>query len=226
MQEETFTDRMNRPVVIDMCHPCQAFWFDTRESVQLTPGSTLALFRTIGEKTGKPGPSMTDAPRCPRCRGQLKETNDLQKTTRFKYLACPKGDGRFITFFDFLREKEFVKPMNAKQIAELRQQVQTVNCSNCGAPVDVQQGAACGHCGSPLSMFDMKHAEKLVEQLQKAEAVAKTAGPLWEKELASLRKDPHFPNRYQNDVIWKDDVSVSGLVGAGLHAVARWLSER
>ena len=226
MQEETFTDRMSRPVVIDMCHACQAFWFDTRESVQLTPGSTLALFRIIGEKTGKPGPAMTDAPRCPRCRGVLRETNDLQKTTRFKYLACPKGEGRFITFFDFLREKEFVKPMNAKQIAELRQQVQTVNCSNCGAPVDVQQGAACGHCGSPLSMFDMKHAEKLVEQLQKAEAVAQAAGPLWEKELASLRKDPHVPNRYQNDGIWKDDVSVSGLVGAGLHAVARWLSER
>lgn len=225
MQEETFTDRMHRPVVIDMCHACQAFWFDTRESVQLTPGSTLALFRIIGEKTGTPGPAMTDAPRCPRCRSPLKETSDLQKTTRFRYLACPKGEGRFITFFDFLREKEFVKPMNAKQIAELRQQVQTVNCSNCGAPVDVQQGAACGHCGSPLSMFDMKHAETLVEQLRKAEASARTVQPLFEKELAQRRTEGQLLRRYQSDSVWKDDLTVSGLVGAGLHAVARWLSD-
>lgn len=226
MQEESFTDRMNRPVVIDICHHCQAFWFDTRESVALTPGSTLALFRIIGEKTGKPGPAAAGAPSCPRCRARLAETNDLQKTTRFRYLACPKGDGRFITFFDFLREKEFVKPLTAKQIAELREQVQSVNCSNCGAPVDVEQGAACGHCGSPLSMFDMKHAEKLVAQLQKAETIAKTVHPLWEKEMAQLRSGRTSPQRYQNDKVWTEDLTVSGLVGAGLHAVARWLSEK
>jgi hypothetical protein len=226
MQEESFMDRLNRPVVIDICHPCQAFWFDTRESVSLTPGSTLALFKIIGDKTGKPGPAGTDTPRCPRCREKLKETNDLQKTTRFRYLACPKGEGRFISFFDFLREKEFVKPMTARQIAELREQVQTVNCSNCGAPVDVEQGAACKHCGSPLSMFDMKHAEKLVGQLQKAEAVAQTVHPLFEKEFAAMRKEGTSPTRFANDRVWKEDVSVSGLVGAGLHAVARWISER
>jgi hypothetical protein len=225
MQEETFTDRMNRPVVIDMCHGCQAFWFDTRESVALTPGSTLALFKIIGDKTGKPGPAVTDSPRCPRCRNVLKETNDLQKTTRFKYLACTKGDGRFITFFDFLREKEFIKPMTAKQIQELSAQFQAVNCSNCGASVELQQNAACKHCGSPLSLFDMKHAEKLVEQLQKAETVSKTVHPLFEKEFAQLRREGTSPTRFENDSVWAKDVSVNGLVGAGLHAVARWLTE-
>jgi len=225
MQEETFTDRMERAVVIDICHPCQAFWFDTRESVALTAGSTLALFRIIGDKTGRPGPAATPTPRCPRCRNPLQETNDLQKSTRFRYQACPKGDGRFITFFDFLREKEFVKPLTAKQIAELRQQVQAVNCSNCGAPVEVQQNAACAHCSSPLSMFDMQHAEKLVAQLQKADTLAKAAQPLYEKDLAQ-RREPSSPTRFQNDSVWAHDVSASGLVGAGLHAVARWLTDR
>jgi hypothetical protein len=225
MQEEEFIDRMSRPVVIDICHGCQAFWFDTRESVALTPGSTLALFKIIGDKTGTPGAAGTDKPRCPRCREALRETNDLQKTTRFRYLACPKGDGRFITFFDFLREKEFVKPMTQKQIQELRAQVQAVNCSNCGASVDVEQNAACRHCGSPLSMFDMKHAEKLVEQLRKADTVAKTVHPLFEKEFAEMRRNGTSPTRFQNDATWTKDISVSGLVGAGLHAVARWISD-
>jgi len=40
-------------VVIDVCLPCQSFWFDAHESVQLSPGGTLALFRLIGEHTGK-----------------------------------------------------------------------------------------------------------------------------------------------------------------------------
>lgn len=225
MQEESFTDRMSRPVVIDICHACQAFWFDMRESVALTPGSTLALFRIIGEKAGKPG-AATGALNCPRCRSPLAETSDLQKTTRFRYMACPKGDGRFITFFDFLREKEFVKPLTAKQIAELREQVQSVNCSSCGAAVNVEQGAACGHCGSPLSMFDMKHAEKLVVQLQKAESIAKTVHPVWEKELAQRKREGTLPPQYRSDKVWTEDLTVSGLVGAGLHAVARWLSEK
>lgn len=226
MQEESFTDRQNRPVVIDICHQCQAFWFDTRESVALTPGSTLALFRLIGEKTGKPGAAVTDTPRCPRCRERLRETSDLQKTTRFRYLACPKGDGRFITFFDFLREKEFIKPLTLKQLAELREQVQTVNCSNCGAPVNLHVGAACAHCASPLSMLDMKHTEKLVAQLQQSELAARTVHPVWEKEIAEMRAEGHLPHRFQSDDVWQKDLTVSGLVGAGLHAVSRWLSEQ
>ena len=48
MQEETFDAHLDRSVVIDICHVCQSFWFDARESLALTPGSTLALGRKIG----------------------------------------------------------------------------------------------------------------------------------------------------------------------------------
>ena len=54
MQEATFDGHLGRHVSIDICHACQSFWFDTRESVALTPGSTLTLFRIIGEKLSKP----------------------------------------------------------------------------------------------------------------------------------------------------------------------------
>jgi len=54
MQQETFDGHLDRSVVIDICHACQCFWFDARESTSLTPGSTLALFRVIGEKLMRP----------------------------------------------------------------------------------------------------------------------------------------------------------------------------
>ena len=89
--------------------------------------------------------------------------------TRFSYLKCPNDHGRLTTFFDFLREKDFIRPLTPEQLQELRQNVQTVNCSNCGAPVDVARASACGHCGSPLSMLDLQQAAALVEQLQRAD---------------------------------------------------------
>ncbi len=169
MQEQTFDGHAGRPVAIDVCLPCQSFWFDAHESVQLSPGGTLALFRLIGEHAGRRSFSNADVAKCPRCKARLRLTQDMQRATRFSYLKCPNDHGRLTTFFDFLREKDFIRPLTPEQLQELRQNVQTVNCSNCGAPVDVMRGAACGHCRSPLSMLDLKQAAALVEQLQRAD---------------------------------------------------------
>ena len=111
---------------------CQSFWFDARESVSLSPGSTLALFRVIGEKLTRPQHTDSDLAKCPRCKGRLRRTQDMQRATRFEYLNCPNGHGRLISFFDFLREKDFIRPLTPQQIAELRQSVGSVNCANCG----------------------------------------------------------------------------------------------
>ena len=150
MQEQTLDGHAGRPVAIDVCLPCQSFWFDAHESVQLSPGGTLALFRLIGEHAGRRPFSNADLAKCPRCQARLRLTQDMQRATRFSYLRCPNDHGRLTTFFDFLREKDFIRPLTPEQLQELRQNVQTVNCSNCGAPVDVMQGAACAHCRSPL----------------------------------------------------------------------------
>ena len=62
--------------------------------------------------------------KCPRCKAQLRRTQDMQRATRFEYFRCPNDHGRLITFFDFLKEKDFVKPLTPAQIAELRKNVQ------------------------------------------------------------------------------------------------------
>jgi len=222
MREEKFDGHLDRPVVIDLCHPCQSFWFDAHESLSLTPGSTLALFRIIGEHTTRCQPPVADTATCPRCRARLRRTHDMQRMTRFEYLKCPHGHGRLTTFLDFLREKDFIRPLTAHQIAELRQTVESVNCSNCGASVDLTRDARCGHCGSPLSMLDMKQTQALIAQLAaRPDGAVHPALPLG---LARVRRDVDLAfDGFERDEIWFRDASATGLVGAGLSAVARWL---
>jgi hypothetical protein len=219
MQAQTLDGHVGRAVTIDICLPCQSFWFDAHESVQLGPGGTLALFRLIGEHTGKRTFSNADLAKCPRCRARLRLTQDMQRATRFSYLRCPNDHGRLTTFFDFLREKDFIRPLTADQLRELRQNVQTVNCSNCGAPVDVAHASACAHCGSPLSMLDMRQAGALVAQLQKAEARERQPiDPALPLELLRARRQVEASFPQDRGTGWSTD-----LVEAGIQAVASWL---
>ena len=224
MTEHTLDSRMSNPVVIDCCFPCQAFWFDGRESLALTPGSTLTLFRVIGEHTARPEKSGFELAKCPRCRAHLRRVHDMQRATRFEYYGCPNRHGRLTTFFDFLKEKDFVRPLTPQQIAELRRNVQMVNCSNCGAPIDLSKASDCGHCGSPLSMLDMKQAETLVEQLRRADE-PKPIDPTLPLRLERARRevDAAFAG-LPDDKLWFADVSSSGVFGATLSVLARFLN--
>jgi hypothetical protein len=222
MHQETLTAHLGRSATIDLCQPCQLFWFDARESSSLSPGATLALFRIIGERVARPQRANADLTKCPRCHARLRRTHDMQRATRFEYLRCPNEHGRLTTFFDFLREKDFIRPLTPPQLAELRQNVQSVNCSNCGAAVDVTAASACGHCGTPLSMLDLAQAEKLVRQLQAAELrEAKPVDPALPLELARARRavDAAFAG-IPDDSSWLD----SDLIAAGMKVVARWLT--
>lgn len=212
-------------VAIDVCTGCQAFWFDPRESLQLTPGSTLKLFTLIGEQSARRKAAPAAVLRCPRCASRLLTTHDRQRSTPFRYWRCDHGHGRFITFFEFLREKDFIRPLTPGQIAELRQTIQTLNCSNCGAAIDLAAGGACAHCGSPVSMLDMKQAEQLVSQLRKA-SEPRPIDPALPLELARARRDVEasFASAGSGREWWRE-ASGSGLVEAGLSAVARWLGK-
>jgi len=224
MQEAKFDGHLGRAVVLDICHACQSFWFDSRESVALTPGSTLSLFRIIGEKLTRAQHTNAELARCPRCKGRLRRTQDMQRNTRFEYMNCPNGHGRLISFFDFLREKDFIRPLTPRQIEDLRQNVGSVNCANCGGPVDLSAGAACPHCGTPLSMLDMKQAEKLVSQLQKAEdRKNQPVDPALPLELLRVRRETEqaFAG-IPDEQVWFKDVMSTDLVGAGLTTIARW----
>ena len=210
-------------VCIDLCPACQAFWFDQREDLQLAPASTLRLFTLIGEHSAAAKAPLSAVLRCPRCAKRLLPTHDLQKTTPFRYWRCDAGHGRLMTFFDFLREKNFIRPLTPAQLAELRQNIQIVNCSNCGAPIDLAAGSACSHCGSPVSMLDMKQAAQLVAELREA-AAPQPIDPALPLELARARRDVEasFAALGSGDDWWRE-ASSSGLVEAGVSALVRWI---
>jgi Zn-finger nucleic acid-binding protein len=210
--------RQGTKVDIDQCAGCRGFWFDQYESLRLSPGATLKLFSLMAEP-GSAGP-LPQAMSCPRCRARLALTHDMQHTTRFQYWQCPQDRGHFITYLDFLREKDFIRPLTPQQIAELRQNVQTVNCSNCGSPIDLAKESACPHCGSALSMLDMKQMEQMVAHLKEAEQprAIDPALPLT-LERVKLDTESHFA------AITARGGSSQSLVEAGLRLVARWLKD-
>jgi hypothetical protein len=227
MDAETLDGHLRTSVTIDLCRPCQVFWFDTRESLKLSPGAVLKLFRIIGEQALTPRAATVTNPCCPRCSIRLLPTHDQQRNTRFQYLRCPRDHGRLITFVDFLREKDFIRPLTAQQIEELRQSVQVVNCSNCGAPVDLTERTSCSHCGSPLSMLDMKQAGALIAELREAEQSTRPIDPTLPLQLEQARRqvEAAFAS-FERGPGWFDDVSQGGLVAAGLSSLARWLKQQ
>jgi hypothetical protein len=155
MTTMTLAGRLGTTLDVDACTACQAFWFDEFESLRLAPASILKLFELMRDHAGKSGwPARALA--CPRCVAPLTLTHDRQNTTAFEYWRCQRDHGRFISFLNFLREKNFIRPPSPRQLAELRASVQTINCSNCGGPVDLAIDSVCPHCGSPLTVVDVK----------------------------------------------------------------------
>jgi uncharacterized protein with PIN domain len=179
---------------VDVCTQCRAFWFEPFETIHLTPASTLRLFSLIANAAGNAG-AFPASSHCPKCGAALRLTHDRQRNTPFTYWRCDNGHGRFTPFVDFLREKDFIKPLSPQQLNELRQTVQTIHCANCGAPIDLAHDSACAHCGAALSMLDMK---------KMAEVVSRPMPPTL--VLPPIRE--HAPET---------------LIDLGLRAVAKWL---
>jgi hypothetical protein len=124
------------------------------------------------------------------------------------------------SFFDFLREKDFIRPLSREQVEELRRSIDAVNCSNCGAPVDLARGSDCGHCGSPLSMLDLEQTGRLVAQLREADRTGKPVDPTLPLEMERARREVEVAfASFQKEPEWTVDV------GAGLTALARWLAK-
>lgn len=221
MRAERVDGYLDREVDVDVCVPCQSIWFDAQEHLQLTPGATLALFRLIGENTSRPSWQDKDVAHCPRCRAQLRNTKDLQRNTHFEYYRCPNQHGRLTAFFDFLKEKDFVKPLSPAQIAELRQHATTVNCSNCGGAVDLAANARCSHCGSALTMLDLDQAEKLVAQLKNADRNNRPIDPALPLALERAKRQTEAMFRGMESRDWDAPSDARDLVSAGLDALMR-----
>ena len=226
MARGRFDAHYGRSVELDLCHGCGLMWFDARESIALTPGAVLKLFTVLDERRAQRHPLTADVMRCPRCRRPLVATHDRQRATAFSYWRCETDDGRLTTFFDFLREKNFVRPLSPERLAELRRYTSTVNCSACGAPVDVARESACAHCRAPLSMIDPDQVHAAVRELQQAEEHRTTVDPTLPARLladraAIERAFRAIPSERSSGEL----TGAFGVVEAGISAIARLLSD-
>jgi len=202
MERLTLDAVLGATVDIDVCRSCRAFWFDPYESLHLTAASTLTLFKLIsGAANGQGSPSRDR--HCPYCNDVLLLTHDRQRNVPFQYWRCDRGHGRFIGFFEFLKEKNFIVPLSEAQIVELRKKVAMIHCSNCGAPIEVAKTSSCGHCGSPLSMLDLPKMAETVQHLE-----------------TSAKKSEHPPTLIP---VHHQPVN---LIEWGMEALAEWLGWR
>lgn len=142
-------------VAVEACAACSLLWFDRSSSISLKPRSVIELFRFIGAAMHQSAhvplkPAFT----CPRCAGPLGFTHDLQRSTRFVHWRCAIDLGQLITFHQFLRQKNFIRTPTAAELAKLRETVRMIQCSQCGAPVNLETDAACRHCGAAVALID------------------------------------------------------------------------
>jgi Zn-finger nucleic acid-binding protein len=225
METRRFDAHYGRSVELDLCHGCGLIWFDGRESIALTPGAVLRLFAALDEHRERRHPLQRDTMTCPRCRHRLAPTVDRQRATTFAYWRCPAEEGRLSTFFDVLREKNFVRPLSAERLAELRAYTRTVNCSACGAAIDLAHESACPHCRAPLSMLDPDQVQKVVRELQRAEEHRTTVDPTFATRLVTDRATLEKAFRDMPAEVQRMDLTSFGLVESGVSALVRLLSD-
>lgn len=170
MHEQRFERLLHGEVVLDLCFPCQGIWFDDFESVQITPGGIIELFKLIhAHRDGQRLP-LSDPLRCPRCAEKLLHGLDVAKHGgQFNYHRCLQKHGRFTTFAQFMIEKGFVRQLSSAEISELAVKVGSIRCNGCGAPVDIRKEHACGHCRSPIAILDPAAVEQALSRFQQAE---------------------------------------------------------
>ena len=176
MEQQALEGKLGVDIEVDICFGCHVLWLDKRESIQLSPGGTLDLFRALNDHRDDPRHAIRDSNRCPRCAAPLKLMNDIGKGGRFSYYRCPTH-GRLTPFSEFLKEKQFVRTLNPVEQQQLKAEVKQVQCSSCGAPVQLSEGFACGHCGSALTVLDREAVSRTLKELDEADAARKAISP-------------------------------------------------
>jgi DNA-directed RNA polymerase subunit RPC12/RpoP len=216
METRDFERQPLGKVSLDFCFPCQVIWFDNFESQQLTPGGVLEVFKTLSERQSPTRTPLSALINCPRCRSRLVLTHDLQHTTRFTYFRCEFGHGHLTPFFQFLLEKSFVRPVTGAELADLKAKVKTLQCSNCGAPLDLERDNACRYCGTPISILDPDAVAKTVKALADAQTRRSTVDV---EALATALLTPPPPDASRPHL-------AGDLVAAGIAVVASVLLRR
>ncbi|MEM7417890.1 MAG: zf-TFIIB domain-containing protein [Gemmatimonadota bacterium] len=181
METVAFDGTYGNPIDVDICWACHVLWLDKRESLHLSPRGTLDLFHKVHEHRDDPRHTLTAPSQCPRCPSRLKLTHDRGKGGRFSYHSCDGCRGRLTPFSEFLKEKEFVRELTPAEKSQVAAELKSVQCSSCGAPVDVTGGFSCDHCGSPIAVLDAEAVERTLSKLH-TENAERSGDPV-EKEM-------------------------------------------
>ncbi len=160
MQAQDLEQNYHGAVRVDLCFTCAGIWFDHAGSVLLAPAAVIVLFKEINFRLADARQPVASRLDCPRCGDALALGYDLCKSGKFSYFRCPRGDGRFTPFFQFLREKQFVRTLTEAELHRVRSQVRQICCSECGAPIDLEHASQCQYCHAPVSFLDPDAVEK------------------------------------------------------------------
>lgn len=157
-------------LTIDLCTHCYVIWFDHGESTQLAPAAVIELFKEIHAHRSDQRNPLPQALACPRCHGPLALTHDIGKAGPLTYYRCQHDLGRLTPFFQFLREKQFVRSLTPAELHHVQAEIKQVQCPSCGAPVDLEHSTACTYCGAPIAVLDADAVQAAMHTWADAEA--------------------------------------------------------
>ncbi|SFZ76962.1 hypothetical protein [Chitinimonas taiwanensis] len=172
MLAQRYASKQGGQVEVDFCFPCRLIWFDQYESNQLSPDAVVELFELLHAHRAELQPTQPLSARlaCVHCQSDLLPTQDRVRSTTFQYFRCGGGHGRLISFWHFLREKQFVRDLTAPERQQLAAQVAQRRCESCGATVDVRDHSACSYCRAPLAVLDRDAVGKALEAYRRPSA--------------------------------------------------------
>ena len=212
MEAVSLQTHIGLPVSIDACWPCHLIWFDQLESTSLAPGSVIELFRRIHAQRSAARNLVGMQVACPTCSAGLLSTSDLARGGRFSYYRCPNEHGRLIAFTQFLREKNFIRSLQAHEIRALSVTIKQIRCSSCGGPVNIENDSSCTHCGAPVAVLDEAAVEKALGALSAREVQRTTWDPARMNEVLTAHQRSAAGQPKRN--IWSDGINVHS--GSGL----------
>lgn len=160
---------------VDLCFGCCLIWFDQGESAQLAPAAVIELFQQINTQRSANRTPVAHAMSCPRCTQGLVLTHDYCKSGPLQYFRCPDDSGRLTPFFQFLREKQFLRALTPAELTRVRVEIKQLQCSNCGAPIDLEHSTSCTYCGSPVSILDANAVKQAMQMWTEEDARTRIA---------------------------------------------------
>jgi hypothetical protein len=153
MQTVAVDSRSVGKIDIEVCVQCFVIWFDKAESAQLAPSAVVDLFKIVNACSDKPRLPQASVLPCPRCKTRLTLTQDVCKAGRITYYRCQEH-GRLTPFYQFLKEKHFIRLLTPVEIGKLRVDVKQIKCSGCGGAIDLEKDTACAYCGAAIAVLD------------------------------------------------------------------------